>query len=93
MKFIIPKSSNLSLSEIGLLTTMLNVDEANCCSIEELCKFTSDKIVDVASVLRCLYLKGYVDSVDSYKQNIQTKYFVNKKIIDEIEIKKQKEKG
>lgn len=78
MKFIIPEVDELtmlSLDEIGLLTTMLNVDEADYCTIEKLCMLSSDSSTNIVYILNLLLSKGYI------KLLYNGKYCVNKEKI------------
>ena len=68
---IIPKDSNLSLNEIGLLSTMLNIPDCDYATLEKLCSITGDTALEIEETLTSLQKQNYVIVVAG-------KYAINK---------------
>lgn len=68
---ILPMDKDLTLEELGLLATMINLPEADYCNIAFLAKLSNDSQAKIRNLMHNLISKHYVITLNN-------KYVINK---------------
>lgn len=77
LNLLVYTEKDLTLEEIGMLSTMINLPQADYTTPEYLASLSTDNIDKVNDILLSLMEKGYILKLDD-------KYAVNKAIIPQV---------